>query len=343
VKIRLTPKTKTRLTLTLGIMIAIAFLMLALRDAEPSMIAASLAQSNYSFVLVVAFALMMQFWFKAWRWKLLLQPIKQATTSQIFPATVVGYLANLVFPVYLGEFARVYILGRQLDLRYSPVLATVVLERFFDFLSVLFIVGLVLVTEPKAPPELGIIGIVAGAASVTLILMLAAYLRWTEALTHIVLKLTAFLPASAGRKIAEQIELGAEGLQSIRNPRILPAILITSLLQWGAMGVCVYAGMLGTGVEAPLSAAFVVLALTVMGVTLPSSPGFFGTIQLCFTLGLAPYGILASQAFAASIFFHLTIYVTGWTAGLYFLRRSGLTLGGLRKESMKNKAAIAGD
>jgi uncharacterized protein (TIRG00374 family) len=286
---------------------------------------------------------MMQFWFKAWRWKLLLQPFKQTTTAQVFPATVVGYLANLVFPVYIGEFARVYILGQQLGLRYSPVLATVVLERFFDFLSVLFFVGLVLISDPKAPAELRAIGIVAGVACVTLLLLFAAYLRWTAALTRIILKSTVFLPASTGHRIAEQIELGAEGLQVIRNPRVLPAILVASLLQWGAMGICIYAGMMGTGVEAPLSAGFVVLALTVMGVTLPSSPGFFGTIQLCFTLGLAPYGILASQAFAASMFFHLTIYVTGWTAGLYFLRRSGLTLGGLRRESMKQQATSADD
>ena len=339
----MSPKNKTRLTLATGIAIAIAFLILALRDTELSTIAAILAQSRYLFVPIVAFAMMLQFWFKAWRWKLLLQPIKQSTIAEIFPATVVGYLANLIFPVYIGEFARVYVLGQQLGVRYSPVLATVVLERFFDFLSVLFFVGLVLITEPKAPPELRTIGMVAGAACVTLPLLLAAYLRWTDALTRIILKMTAFLPAAAGRKIAEQIKLGATGLQSIRNPRLLPAIVVISLLQWGTMGICIDAGMLGTGVAAPLSAAFVVLALTVMGMTLPSSPGFFGTIQLCFTLGLAPFGILASQAFAASMFFHLTIYVTVWMSGLYFLRRSGLTLGGLRQESIKQQAAVADD
>lgn len=330
---------KTRVTLAIGITIALAFLVLALRETELSLIVSSLSQSDFRFVPIVASALMLQFWFKAVRWKLLLQPFTHATSRQVFPATVVGYLANLVFPLYIGEIARVYILGQQLGLRYTPVLATVVLERFFDFLSVLFFVGLVLIIDPKVPPVLYSVGVVAGAASLALLILLAVFLRWTGPITRMTLKAVAFLSASARDKIAEQINLGVMGLQSIRNLRDLPGIVVTSLLQWGAMGACVYAGMLGTGVDVPLSAGFVVLALTVMAVILPSSPGFFGTIQLCFTLGLAAYGVLASQAFAASVFFHLTIYVTGWSAGLYFLRQSGLTLGGLRRVSIDQQSA----
>ena len=334
----MTANTKTRVTLAIGITIALVFLIVALRETDPSLIAASLAQSDVRFIPLISIALMLQFWFKAMRWKLLLQPFARTTTRQIFPATVVGYLANLIFPLYIGEIARVYILGQHLNLRYTPVLATIVLERFFDFLSVLFFVGLVLVIDPNVPPELYTVGVVAGAASLALFFMLGVFLRWSEVLTRIFLQLTAFLPEAAKHRIAEQIELGVLGLQSIRDVRILPAIVVTSLLQWGAMGACIYLGMLGTGVQAPVSAGFVVLALIVMGVTLPSSPGFFGTIQLCFTLGLTPYGIIASHAFAASVFFHLTIYATGWAAGLYFLHRSGLTLGGLRQVSIDQQS-----
>lgn len=333
----MTPRTKIRVALSIGFVFAIALMVLALRDADLSTIATSLANANFLFVLPVSAALMLQFWFKALRWKILLQPFTPVKTGQVFPATVVGYLANLVFPAYLGEFARVYLLGKQLRLSYSPVLATVVLERFFDFLSVLFFVGLVLIADSNAPAELNAVGYVAGTASVVLLLMLTAFLIWTSTLIRWVSKIAAMLPGNVSDRIAEQIELGAVGLQSIRNIRTIPAIVLTSLLQWGAMGVCIYLGMMGTGLQVPLSAAFVVLALTVMGVTLPSSPGFFGTIQLCFTLGLVPYGIMASEAFAASIFFHLTIYVAGWTAGLYYLHQSGLSLGGLREASIERQ------
>jgi uncharacterized membrane protein YbhN (UPF0104 family) len=210
-----------------------------------------------------------------------------------------------------------------------------VLERFFDFLSVLFFVGLVLTFDSRAPDDLKTVGIAAGLASLAVLGILVVYLRWTDEITRAIIKLSSMVSDSLGNKMAEHIELGKLGLAAVRDPHKLPGIALTSLLQWGAMGVCIYAGIIGTGVEVPISASFVVLALTVMAVTLPSSPGFFGTIQFCFTLGLAAYGVLASDAFAASVFFHLTIYATGWLAGLYFLRGSGQSLGRLREVSIE--------
>jgi glycosyltransferase 2 family protein len=327
----MTPTSKNRLSLAIGIIVALIFLYMAMRDTSLTQIIACLSDANLAFIPLVALALLLQFWFKALRWELLLRPFARTTPRQVFPATVVGYLANLVFPLYLGEIVRIYLLGRQLSLNYTPVLATVLLERFFDFLSVLLIVGLVLVLDPLVPPALKIVGMAAGIISIALLILVGAYLRWTDALTRLALGMTSFLPGTAQQKIAEQMELLAVGLQSIRNVRLLPAIAIASMLQWGFMGLCIFFGMMGTGVDAPISAGFVVLALTVMGVTLPSSPGFFGTIQLCFILGLTPYGVDVSQAFAASLFFHLTIYVTGWSAGLYFMRRSGLDFTTLKK------------
>jgi len=326
--------TANRISFALGIVVAVLFLYLALKDTDPAAVVAGLTSSNPVYIPFVAGFLMLQFWFKAQRWHYLLAPFSNASAREVFPATVVGYLANLVFPLYLGEVARVYLLGRQLNLNYSSILATAVLERFFDFLSVLFFVGLVLAFDPLAPPEVSVAGYVSGVISLILLAAFTAFLLWTGPLLRLAYGMTGFLPDEARARIVRQLELGIDGLRSLTNVRTLPAIALTSLLQWGAMGMCIYLGMLGTGADVPVSAAFVVLALTVLGVTLPSSPGFFGTIQLCFTLGLAVYGVGASEAFSASLFFHLTIYVTGWAAGLYLLRRMGLDLGGLRRVSI---------
>jgi uncharacterized protein (TIRG00374 family) len=318
-----------RLTLLIGVIFAIVFLLLALRDTDTRQIVASLADTRPLFVPLISAALMLQFWFKAVRWRVFLKPFSHARSSSVLQATVVGYLANLIFPLYVGEIARGYLLAKQLELRYAPVLATMLLERIFDFLSVLLIAGLILTFDKQAPGYLRTAGIGAGGAGLILLAALGIYLRWTDSISRWLTALAARVSTSLGRKVGEQIELGRLGLQAIREPRALPGLMLLSLMQWGAMGLCIFAGMLGVGLKAPVSAGFVVLALTVMAVTLPSSPGFFGTIQLSFTLGLSAYGVAASEAFAASALFHLTIYVTGWIAGLYFLRRTGLTLGKL--------------
>lgn len=321
----------TRLTIVLGLATAFVFLVLAVRGADFSQVSGTLIESQLRFLPLIVGALMAQFWFKAARWRDLLEPITNTTTGRVYSATVVGYLANLVFPLYIGEFARVYVLGRQLQLPYSPVLATVVLERLFDILSVLFFVSIVLVFDSRAPTEIRVIGSLSGSLSLALTLLLLAIFRWENKILHFVNSFVGHYSRKWAERIANQFQSGLQGVSSLRSLRSLPGIIGASIAQWGMMGICIYFSFLATGLDVPVSAAFVVLALTVMGVTLPSSPGFFGTIQLCFTLGLSPYQIPVSQALATSIVFHVTIYVTGWLAGLYFLRRSNLGLAQLRR------------
>ena len=331
-------RSKARLTLTIGIAVAALFLWLSLRGTELGEIRSALGDANPIFVPFVAAALMLQFWFKAQRWGFFLKPFATGvTTRRVFPATVIGYLANLVFPLYVGELARAYVLGRHLNLEYSSVLATTFLERLFDLLAILFIVGLVLGSGQQVPREIEAVGQLAALLSVVLILSLGAFLVWTKQLTHLAVTVTSAISQRLGAVVAEQLALAGVGLSAVRNAHSIPKILLVSLLQWAAMGACIIGGMLGTGVDAPWSAGFVVLALTVMAVTLPSSPGFFGTIQLSFAIGLSAYGVDPSLAFAASVYFHLTIYVVGWLAGLLFLRRSGTSLSGLREAAERSE------
>jgi uncharacterized membrane protein YbhN (UPF0104 family) len=75
------------------------------------------------------------------------------------------------------------------------------------------------------------------------------------------------------------------------------------------MSACVYLALLAVGVAAPASAAIVVLAVTVAGLTLPTGPGFVGTIQACFLVALTPYNVGAERAVSASFFYNLLITV----------------------------------
>jgi hypothetical protein len=61
----------------------------------------------------------------------------------------------------------------------------------------------------------------------------------------------------------------------------------------------------------------------VVGITLPSSPGYFGNIQLAYVLALKPFGIDAGSAIAASLFFHALAYPAVVIVGLIYLRTQG--------------------
>ena len=69
------------------------------------------------------------------------------------------------------------------------------------------------------------------------------------------------------------------------------------------------------------------------GCFIPASPGFFGIIQACFRESLALFGIDETLAVAASMYYHLTNYISVTAVGFYYLSRLGLTLSEVEKEA----------
>jgi uncharacterized membrane protein YbhN (UPF0104 family) len=69
-----------------------------------------------------------------------------------------------------------------------------------------------------------------------------------------------------------------------------------------------------------------VLLLNVIGLTLPAAPGHVGTLQLAFIAGLAPFGVEAEEAFAASVIYNVLMVVPTVILGLPGLRRAGVEL-----------------
>lgn len=324
---------KHKLSVILGILFAVIFLWFALRDTNFSEIGIALTKANYWYVAPFILVYILYFIAKAVRWALLLKPIRKITLPEALPSTVIGYMGNLFFPAYLGEFGRAYILSRQSQIGFSSVLASLFLERIWDFLTLFAFVGIVLMLEKQLPEELKQAGYFISIAVITLIVVMVVYTCWTDKFIKAVRPLLFFLPEKFQEKIIHQLEKAPLGLQSIKQPALLSNVAFFSVLHWGLIGFCLYLSLLAFDIQAPYSAAFIVLVLIVAGMTLPNTPGFFGTIQLCFVLGLKPYDVSADIAFAASIFYHLTMYIFTLIIGFYYFHKVGISFGQLREES----------
>lgn len=325
---------KHKLSIALGILFAIFFLWYALRETNFSDIGAALIQANYWYALPFIIIYILYFIAKAIRWSLLLKPIRRISLQEALPATVIGYMGNLFFPAYLGEFGRAYILSKQLKINYSSVLASIFLERIWDIITLLAFVGIVLVLEEQLPEELTQAGYFISIAAIILITFVVIYTCWTKQLLKLIKPALFFLSINLQNKILIQLEKASSGLQSIKQPKLLFNIALSSILHWGLIGFCLYISLLAFNIQVPFSAAFIVLVLIVAGMTLPNTPGFFGTIQLCFVLGLQPYNVSADIAFAASIFYHLTMYIFTLLIGFYYFHKIGMSLSQIREESV---------
>ncbi len=297
---------------------------------------ASFRRANYATLPIFLVFLFLFFWLKAIRWRILLQSLRGFKTREVVGPMMIGFMGNNLLPAHLGEFARIFVLGREFNLPKTAVFSSVVLERVFDTASILGFFGasLLLVELPETFQTASLY--TAGLTAVAF-LVLAVYVFWTEQFVQTAewaLNRLRFLPTTLRGTLTEMLESGAEGLASLRNAKLAFQIVITSALQWFLMAGMVHIALVSFGLHLPLHASFIVMGVTALGVVVPSTPGFFGVIQFCFWVSLRIYGVDKADAFAASVYYHLSQYIPVTLVGLYYLGRLGLRFGDITRETI---------
>jgi len=124
----------------LGILISALFLTYALRGQHLGDVWKTLRQANYWWLVPGVAIYFVAVWVRTWRWHYMLRPIKSISLSRLFPIVTIGYMGNNIYPVRAGEVLRSYVLKRREDVSISASLATVVVERLFDGVAMLFFV-----------------------------------------------------------------------------------------------------------------------------------------------------------------------------------------------------------
>jgi uncharacterized protein (TIRG00374 family) len=329
----------------IGVIITIACLVAAVWGIDFQQIKQSFRQANYWTLPVMLLLLFLFFWLKAYRWQMLLEPVRKLKVSEVSPAMMIGFMGNNILPAHLGEFLRVYVLSRQYQIPKTTVLSTVVLERLFDIVAILCYLGCGMYFAPGLPEEYHTISLfMAGGMAVT-VLVLAAYLVWTEAVIALfqgVFNSIPILPEKLTHLILEMMRAGAEGMASMKSGRLAFGIVWTSFAQWLINGLSILVALWSFRVEVSPLAAFVVLGVTAIGVTVPATPGFFGIIQFCFSISLKPFGVNQADAFAASIYYQLSQYIPVTLTGLYYSNRIGLKLSEAEQEAEKELEDLEG-
>ena len=78
--------------------------------------------------------------------------------------------------------------------------------------------------------------------------------------------------------------------------------------------------------EGPFSAALFVQGVVGIGVSVPSSPGFFGVFELAATIGLAVYGVPRELAVSWALGYHILSFIPITVFGAVYFTRLGLNL-----------------
>ncbi len=135
--------------LWLGIAVSIVLLLFlayqVYRIDDPSGLIDELAEANYVYLVPAVAVYFVGVLFRALRWQFLLNPMRRFPLKRLYPVVVIGYAANNLLPMRLGELVRSYYLARQENFSASSALGSVAVERVFDGLT---LIALVAVTAP---------------------------------------------------------------------------------------------------------------------------------------------------------------------------------------------------
>jgi glycosyltransferase 2 family protein len=314
-----------RIAIVSGILISIVFLWLAVRNIDFAEVAAAFRDARLGYAIPMLGALVGFYWLRAARWRNLLAPAtaSKLKASALLPSMMVGVAANNILPAHLGELVRVYLFSRDYPVPKTTVLVTLILERFLDVVTLLVLLLAVLVAGDVGS-ELKVAMLVLSGAALAIAAGASAVLVFRPACARLARAVLRHLPARVATYVEGMTEHALQGLAILRSSHMYGRLAVNSLAQWILMASCVWFALLAVGIDAPIHISLYILGLVVIGLALPASPGFVGTIQFCFVLGLRSTDVSPSLAFSASLVYHAITWLGPTLWGAWFVRTYNL-------------------
>lgn len=120
-----------------------ALLYFSFKGVEWNSFIESLGKCRWGWIVVSMAVGILGFFFRAIRWRLIMLPFnKEISVRESYDGVTIAYATNFVFP-RAGEVARCGVMAKTGKIPFESALGTVVLERVWDMISLLFFVVLV--------------------------------------------------------------------------------------------------------------------------------------------------------------------------------------------------------
>ncbi|MEA3296690.1 MAG: lysylphosphatidylglycerol synthase transmembrane domain-containing protein, partial [candidate division Zixibacteria bacterium] len=233
-------RTKKQVYFLIGILISAVLVWVLFRNIDFQDLLVALKGANYLWLIPNVILIVLTMYQRAFRWRFMVAPMGRVPFSKLVAATWIGFMANNVLPLRLGEFVRAYSLSWQhRRITKSASLATIFVERMvFDLVALLLIFGAVLYLSPVSLDESMHYGlnITIIAALFGLIFILIMALKPVQT-SRILTKYLFFIPNS-GKEIIQGVILKfSRGLEFLTDLRAVNWVALQTILIWVLMGL----------------------------------------------------------------------------------------------------------
>lgn len=264
---------------------------------------------------------------RALRWRTILAFRATVPLGRTLQALLAGYAVNSILPARLGEFFRAHYLGRLTGMSRSGVLASIVVERLLDLVTVIaaLAAGLALAGGGDSASRHVLLGGAVIAAAAVVALLLIVLLLSRHSAESLLLLLVARVPAGTriARRGGAMLADFTQALQVVRTRYFLLAVLWT-LPIWLVEACAMWSVCRAVGADLDLTGMLSLLGGASLSTLVPTAPGYVGSYQMAFVVILGQFGIDATSAIVASTAVQIYLIGTLTLVGLAILAISSL-------------------
>jgi uncharacterized protein (TIRG00374 family) len=318
----------------LGVIISAIFLYLALRGLNLALVWQLIRNGNYWWLIPSVTIYFFGVWARTWRWHYMLRAIKPISTRRLFPVVCIGYMGNNIYPARIGELLRAYVLRRKEGVAIGASLATILVERIFDGVTMLLFVFIGLPLVPAIPGDWRRFVVVFSLlffGALAVFFVLAASPRYAQlAYTWAIERL---LPERFRGPVRGFADRFMEGLYFLRSGRDVAMIFVTSLVVWLAETGKYWFVMHAFDFEVSFFVLMLMNGVVNLFTTIPSAPGYLGTFDEPGIEVLKAFGVNENVAAAYTLVLHAALWLPITLLGAYYMWRESLTWSDLSKAS----------
>jgi uncharacterized protein (TIRG00374 family) len=282
--------------IVVGIVISAVFAWLTVSRVDLAAVGNALGKAApIGVALAIGFA-WLEIAARAWRWRFLLSPLGKVDYRHAFAYTCVGYFANTLLPMRLGDVARAYLAATALRLPRLATLGSIVTERLTDGVTILLVaagLGLVVTDASKiAPVELWVVLAVAVAVAMTAAAVIVARRR-------------QLVEALVPERVRSFVVRMVRGTAAVHSPRGLAVAIVSTLAAYSFAVAAMVAVAASVGLSiTPAQAAFA-MAWIGLSTAIPAAPGSVGTYEFVGVSVLTLLGQDPASALAAVVLLHV--------------------------------------
>lgn len=315
----------------IGVLVSAGFSYYALMNLQLGEVGEALSRFQILWLLPAVMVYFVAVFLRTYRWHYLLRHLKIVPVGRLFPVVTIGYMGNNVYPFRAGEVIRAYVLKRKENVSGSASLATIVVERIFDGLTMLTFVFAIIPFVPAArrfAATLAVASLLFFGALAVFFIIASSPQRTERVYDWFVSRL---VPARLQDKVRGILDKFLVGLQVLRSGRDLVLVFGISIVLWLAEAGKYWFIMegfhrAGVAIDVPYYALVFTSALVNLATSIPlPTIGYIGPFEVVGKESLMLFGVGEEVALGFMLVLHAALWLPITMLGFYYMARESIS------------------